>query len=74
MTILKAIEDIDKSIAAIQKTKEELLASENILRLANDKAEELTIKKLTRGNATMTASSSRLVRLPPSPDLRSSSG
>jgi len=49
-----AIESIDKSIAQLQKTKEALLSSENNLRLANDKAEDLTIKKLTRGNPTMT--------------------
>jgi hypothetical protein len=49
-----AIESIDKSIAQLQKTKESLLSSENNLRLANDKAEDLTIKKLTRGNPTMT--------------------
>lgn len=51
----KAIEDIDKSIAALQKTKEELIGSENNLRLANDKAEDLSIKRLTRGNPTMKA-------------------
>ena len=50
-----AIENIDKSIAQLQKTKDALLFSENNLRLANDKAEDLTIKKLTRGNPTMTA-------------------
>lgn len=50
----KAIEDIDKSIAALEKTKMELIGSENNLRLANDKAENLTIKRLTRGNPTMT--------------------
>ncbi|MDB5184647.1 MAG: hypothetical protein JWN38_455 [Candidatus Saccharibacteria bacterium] len=50
-----AIESIDKSIAQLQKTKESLLSSENNLRLANDKADDLTIKKLTRGNPTMTA-------------------
>ena len=49
-----AIEQIDKSIAALQKTKEALLGSENNLRLANDKAEALTIKKLTHNNDTMT--------------------
>jgi hypothetical protein len=48
-----AIESIDKSIVQLQKTKENLLSSENNLRLANDKAEDLTIKKLTRGNPTM---------------------
>lgn len=48
-----AIEEIDKTIAHLQKTKEALLSSENNLRLANNKAEELTIKRLTRGNPTM---------------------
>ena len=50
-----AIEEIDKTIDHLQKTKESLLSSENNLRLANNKAEDLTIKKLTRGNPTMTA-------------------
>ena len=49
----KAIDEIDKSIANLQKTKEALISSENNLRIANGKAEELTIKKLTRGNETM---------------------
>lgn len=49
----KAIDEIDKSISSLQKTKEALLSSENNLRLANGKAEDLTIKKLTRGNETM---------------------
>jgi hypothetical protein len=48
-----AIKDIDKSIAALMKVKENLIGSENQLRLANDKAEEITIKKLTQGNPTM---------------------
>ena len=51
----KAIEEIDKSIARMQKVKEELTSSENQLRLANQKAEDLTIKKLTHGNPTMKA-------------------
>jgi hypothetical protein len=50
-----AIEEIDKTIDHLQKTKENLLSSVNNLRLANSKAEELTIKKLTKGNPTMTA-------------------
>lgn len=50
----KAIEEIDNTIKHLQKTKEALLSSENNLRLANDKAEDLTIKKLTKGNPTMT--------------------
>jgi len=51
----EAIKKIDASIAAMQKVKEELTTSENQLRLANDKAEDLTIKKLTYGNPTMKA-------------------
>ena len=50
----KAIEEIDKTIDHLQKTKEALLSSENNLRLANNKAEDLTIKKVTRNNPTMT--------------------
>ena len=49
----KAIEEIDKTIDHLQKTKEALLSSENNLRLANNKAEDLTIRKLTSGNETM---------------------
>ncbi len=48
-----AIEEIDKSISHLQKIKDALIGSENNLRLANDKAEGLTIKKLTRNNPTM---------------------
>jgi hypothetical protein len=48
-----AIEEIDKTIDHLQKTKENLLRSEDNLRLANNKAEDLTIKRLTRGNSTM---------------------
>ena len=48
-----AIEEIDKTITHLQKTKEALLSSENNLRLANNKAEDLSIKKLTRNNPTM---------------------
>ena len=51
----KAIEEIDKSIDHLQKIKEALIGSENNLRLANDKAEDLTIKKLTQNNPTMKA-------------------
>ena len=50
-----AIDEIDKSIKALQKTKDALLSSENNLRLANEKAEGLTIKKLTYENPTMKA-------------------
>lgn len=50
-----AIEGIDKTISQLQKTKEALLSSENNLRLANQKTEDLTIKKLTHNNPTMKA-------------------
>ena len=49
----KAIEEIDKTIKSLQKMKEDLLSSENYLRLANKDTEDLSIKKLTRGNPTM---------------------
>ncbi len=48
-----AIDGIDKTIKELQKTKDALLSSENNLRLANEKTEDLTIKKLTHGNPTM---------------------
>lgn len=51
----KAIEEIDKTIDHLQKIKDALLGSENNLRLANNKAEELTIKRLTHNNPTMKA-------------------
>ena len=51
----KAIDEIDKSIDHLQKIKDNLLGSERNLRLANDKAEDLTIKRLTRKNPTMKA-------------------
>ena len=51
----KAIEEIDKSIDHLQKTKDALLGTDRNLRLANDKAQDVTIKKLTRGNPTMAA-------------------
>ena len=51
----EAIKEIDKSIDALNKTKEALMSSENNLRLANDKADELTIRKLTYKNPTMKA-------------------
>jgi len=50
-----AIEEIDRTIDHLQKTKEALLSSDANLRLANSKAEDLTIKKLTKGNPTMIA-------------------
>ena len=49
----KAIEEIDKTISHLQKVKDELLASDNQLRLANNKLEDLSIKKLTKNNPTM---------------------
>jgi len=51
----EAIVEIDKTVDHLQKTKEALLSSENNLRLANEKTEDLTIKKLTYGNPTMKA-------------------
>ncbi len=50
-----AIDEIDKTITHLQKTKDALLSSENNLRLANNKADDLTIKRLTHGNLTMKA-------------------
>lgn len=55
-----AIEEIDKTIDHLQKTKDALLGSENNLRLANNKADDLTVKKLTKGNPTMAAKFSDL--------------
>ena len=49
----KAIDEIDKSITHLQKIKEELLTSQNQLRLANNKVDDLSIKKLTKNNPTM---------------------
>ncbi len=56
----KAIDEIDKTIDHLRKTKEALLSSENNLRLANNKAEDLTIKRLTRKNPTMAAKFAQL--------------
>jgi len=53
--IQTVIEEIDKSIIHLQKTKEALLSSDYNLRMANNKVEDLTIKRLTRGNPTMTS-------------------
>jgi len=50
-----AIDEIDKSINHLQKTKDALLGTDRNLRLANDKAQDVTIKKLTKGNPTMAA-------------------
>ncbi|MBF0693762.1 MAG: DUF2130 domain-containing protein [Flavobacterium sp.] len=57
-----AIDEIDKTIDHLQKTKEALLSSENNLRLANNKADDLTVKKLIKGNPTMTAKFEELGR------------
>ena len=57
----KAIDEIDKSIDHLQKTKDALLGTDRNLRLANDKAQDVTIKKLTRGNPTMAAKFADLV-------------
>jgi hypothetical protein len=57
-----AIDEIDKTIDHLQKTKEALLGSENNLRIANNKADDLTVKKLTRGNPTMAAKFAELTR------------
>lgn len=56
----EAIDSIDKSIGQLQKTKEALLSSEKNLRIANEKTDDLTIKKLTRGNPTMKAKFDKL--------------
>ncbi|WP_053386393.1 DUF2130 domain-containing protein [Leucobacter japonicus] len=58
----EAIKRIDTSIAEMQKVKDNLLKSENNLRLANDKAQGVTIKKLTRGNPTMQTKFAELER------------
>ena len=50
-----AIDEIDKTITHLQKTKDALLGSENNLRLANNKADNITVKKLTKKNPTMAA-------------------
>lgn len=60
----KAIDEIDKSIDHLQKTRDALVGSDRQLRLANDKAQEVTIKKLTRGNPTMAAKFADLERAP----------
>jgi hypothetical protein len=61
-----AIEEIDKSIDHLQKTKEALLGTDRNLRLANDKAQDVTIKKLTRGNSTMAGKFAELKERGPS--------
>jgi hypothetical protein len=61
-----AIEEIDKTIDHLQKTKDALLGSENNLRIANNKADDLTVKKLTKGNPTMAAKFAELKNPGPS--------
>ena len=61
-----AIEEIDKTIDHLQKTKDALLGSENNLRLANNKADDLTVKKLTKENPTMAAKFAELKKDDPS--------
>jgi hypothetical protein len=63
-----AIAEIDKTIDHLQKTKEALIGSENNLRLANNKADELTIKKLTKGNPTMAAKFAEIEKADPEDD------
>ncbi len=63
-----AIDEIDKSIDHLQKTKEALLGTDRNLRLANDKAQDVTIKKLNRGNPTMAAKFAELKSSEPSDD------
>lgn len=60
-----AIDEIDKSISHLQKTKDALLGCDRNLRLANDKAQDVTIKKLTRGNPTMAAKFGELSQTKP---------
>ena len=62
----KAIKAIDKSIEQLQKTKDELLGAENNLRLAKEKAEDVSVKKLTRRNPTMAAKFKALPPVDPS--------
>lgn len=57
-----AIDGIDKTIKQLEKTKQALVSSENNMRLANDKAQDLTIKKLTKNNTTMQAKFDELKR------------
>ena len=58
-----AVSEIDKSISHLQKTRDALLKSENNLRLANDKAQDVTVKKLTRKNPTMKEKFEQIKRL-----------
>jgi hypothetical protein len=62
----KAIEEIDKSINHLQKTKDALLSTDRNMRLANDKSQDVTIKKLTKNNPTMAAKFEELENKPTS--------
>ena len=55
-----AIKEIDKSIDHLQKTKDSLIGNDRNLKLANNKAQDMTIKKLTRRNSTMAEKFARL--------------
>ena len=63
-----AIDEIDKTMKHLQKTKDSLLSSVNNLRLANNKADDLTIKKLTHGNPTMKSKFDNLNKKTPNTD------
>lgn len=69
-----AVDGIDKTITQLQKIKDALLGSERNLRLANDKAQDVTIKKLTRGNPTMTAKFAELTVLDHDIDVETTDG
>ncbi|MEN9886939.1 MAG: hypothetical protein RL758_1517, partial [Pseudomonadota bacterium] len=60
-----AIDEIDKSIDHLQKTKDALLGADRNLRLANDKAQDVTIKRMTKGNPAMAAKFAELKAPPP---------
>ena len=64
----KAIDEIDKSIDHLQKTRDALLGADRNLRLANNKAQDITIKKLTRRNLTMSEKFSDLKKTDPLED------
>lgn len=68
-----AIDEIDKSIDHLQKTKDALLGADRNLRLANNKAQDVTIKKLTRNNPTMTAKFAELKEIKNNPPPQDSS-
>ena len=65
----KAIDEIEKSIDHLQKTKDALMGTDRNLRLANDKAQDVTIKKLTRGNPTMAAKFAEIQKTDPTESI-----